>query len=128
MKIFISQPMRGLTIGEIADRRFEIFTSFCQMISIRYPDLKIELIDSYNKNIPMDICDVNKRSVWCLGDSIKLMVEADLVIFDTSWREARGCCIEHEICERYGIPYSEYENHSFTLRYLDAFKEVDDGK
>lgn len=124
MKVFISQPMRDLTVEEVLDRRLEIFISFCQMISHSHPDLKIELIDSYKKNVLMDICDIDKRSVWCLGDSIKLMAEADLVIFDASWREARGCCIEHEICERYGIPNTEYENHSFTLSYLEAFKEV----
>ena len=35
-------------------------------------------------------------------ESIKLLSEADIVIFAKGWEEARGCIIEHECCEKYG--------------------------
>ena len=46
-------------------------------------------------------CD--KGPVWCLGESIKLMQDADLVVFLPGWYNARGCRIEYKICEEYGI-------------------------
>ena len=32
------------------------------------------------------------------------MTNADCAYFMKGWNEARGCIIEHEVCERYGIP------------------------
>jgi hypothetical protein len=99
MQVFISQPMAGLTENEIFATRNDI----CNKFNIEDE----ELIESYRKdNVPHK--DVN-TSVWCLGDSIRLMSEANLVIFAPGWDEARGCCIEHDICVDYGIPYIEME-------------------
>lgn len=42
-----------------------------------------------------------------LGMSIELMSDADLVIFAEGWQYARGCRIEHRVCQDYNIPYKE---------------------
>lgn len=98
MKVFISQPMAGYADNVIEEVRENI----CRLFSIKSEDL----INSFNKTIPLGTNIKNDR-VWCLGDSIRLMGMADLVIFAPNWEDARGCRIEHRVCEEYGIPFVE---------------------
>jgi hypothetical protein len=38
-----------------------------------------------------------------LARCLDLMAEVDLVYFMPGWENARGCRIEHEVCQEYGI-------------------------
>lgn len=96
MKVFISQPMAGYAVNVIE----EVRKTICKQFSIKNEDL----IDNINKNIQDGI---KNTRVCCLGDSIRLMAAADLVIFAPGWEDARGCRIEHKVCEEYGIPFTE---------------------
>ena len=99
-KLFISQPMRGLSDKEILKAREEI--RFKAQKTIREP---VELIDSFIKDYPGEI---NKHvPVFYLGKSIQFLSEADIAYFGGDWRNARGCKIEHEIAEQYGIKIIE---------------------
>ena len=71
------------------------------------------LIDTFSKE---EAPEINVPNLWYLGDSIRLLGTADLVIFDKDWRKARGCRVEHAICELYGIPYM----------YVDSEDRYDD--
>ena len=53
----------------------------------------------------IDLClgDCNEGPVWCLGESIKLLQDADCAIFAPGWDKARGCRIEYQVCKDYGI-------------------------
>lgn len=95
MKIFISQPMRGLTEEEIKFNREKCICYLMYSIPSQF-----SVIDSF-------IREREKGAIWCLGESIKLMQNADLVVFLSGWKEARGCRIEHEVCKSYGINYIE---------------------
>lgn len=76
-KVFISQPMNGLT------------------------DEEIEFIDSFLQDYPGEI---NKHiPVWYLGKSIQLLSQADMIYLGEGWDKARGCKIEYEIAKAYGI-------------------------
>lgn len=95
-KLFISQPMRGLTDEEILKAREEIR----KRAEIEIGE-KVELIDSFINGYPGEI---NKSvPVWYLGKSIQLLSQADIAYFGGDWRNARGCKIEHEIAKEYGI-------------------------
>ena len=87
MKVFISQAMRGLDNDTILAKREEILNKVKEL----YPDKEIELIDSFFKDAPTEA-----KPLWYLGDSLKLMSEADLIVFADGWEGARGCKIEHE--------------------------------
>lgn len=71
---------------------------------------RIEVIDNFHKTIPDGL--QNER-VWCLGDSIKLMQDADLVVFAWNWGASRGCPVEMEVCKQYDIPYLVLSSHAF---------------
>jgi len=91
-KIFVSLPMRGLSVEDIRSRQEALFAQFA------LPDW--ELMDTV-------IEDPNAEpgnDLWYLGRSIQLLGNADAVIFANDWRSARGCVIEHLVVTSYGIP------------------------
>ena len=90
-KIFISQPMNGKTTEEIENERNYIIDRLRE-------NECVEIIDSFFKDAPHDT-----KPLWYLGESIKLMSEADVVFFCNGWQTARGCQIEHDCALEYGI-------------------------
>lgn len=103
MKVFISQPMRDRTFDEIEIER----NVMIHVIGCVYPDEEIEVIDSLFSD--EDVPDGETvGALWFLGESIKAMDKADLVVMAVNWQHARGCQIEHEIAVDYDkrvIPY-----------------------
>lgn len=95
-KIFISQPMNGKTTEEIEDKRSYIIGRLASQFARE--NERIEIIDSFFKNEPYEALPL-----WYLGESIKLMSEADIVFFCDGWQTARGCQIEHDCALEYGI-------------------------
>ena len=83
-KIFISQPMNGKTTEEIEKERNYIIERLRE-------NECVEIIDSFFKDEPYEA-----SPLWYLGESIKLMSEADVVFFCKGWQTARGCQIEDD--------------------------------
>ena len=96
IKIFISQPMNGKTNEEIEDERKHIINRLT--LQFARENEHIEIIDSFFKDAPH-----NAKPLWYLGESIKLMSEADIVFFCDGWQTARGCQIEHDCALEYDI-------------------------
>ena len=101
-KIFVSLPMRGKEQYEIVkdmERLFKLASAFlgeeCELINSLEP-VKPEELQSD------DIVDV---APLYLGASIKLLSQADLVIFDKDWTQAEGCRIEKQVCDTYRIKH-----------------------
>lgn len=99
-KIFISQPMSGLTDEEILNKRQEIMKNAEKVI--KEP---VELIDSFIEDYPGEI--YKHIPVFYLGKSIQFLSQADVAYFGGDWRNARGCKIENEIAKQYGIEIIE---------------------
>ena len=90
MKIFISQPMKGLSEKEIKSNREKAI----KKIKSLYGD-DVEIIDSY--------IDGGGTPLWCLGKSSELLSTADVAYFLKGWNTARGCRIEYMCASNYGI-------------------------
>lgn len=90
MKVFISQPMKGLSEKEIKSNREKAI----RKIKSLYGD-DVEIIDSY--------IDGGGTPLWCLGKSIELLSTADVAYFLKGWNTARGCRIEYMCADNYGI-------------------------
>ena len=101
-KVFISQPMRGLTDEEILKKREEIK----QDIETKINE-KVEFIDSFFQDYPSNIHDIHVP-VWFLGKSIQLLSQADMIYLGKGWDKARGCKIEYEVAKAYGINIINY--------------------
>jgi hypothetical protein len=90
-KLFISQPMRGKTDEEIRKER-EIVKQEAEAL-MQQP---VEVIDSFFAGNTM-------KPLECLGESLKLLANADVAYFASGWEQARGCRIEWRCAKDYGI-------------------------
>lgn len=93
MKLYISQPMTGKSDFEIENERSAALKEF----KARNKDIDVTLIDSFKKNC-------KEAPLVALSRTIKMMDEADIVLFVNDWANSNGCMIEHECAVRYKIP------------------------
>lgn len=90
MKVFISQPMKGLSEKEIKSNREKAI----RKIKSLYGN-DAEIIDSFIEG--------EGNSLWFLGKSIELLSTADIAYFLKGWNKARGCRIEYMCASDYEI-------------------------
>lgn len=95
-KLFISCPMKGRTEENIRN-------SMERMHKIAEATFgeKLEVIQTY---IPGKAPDVKYPRVWYLGESIKMMAEADYFIGVDYLAAFKGCLVENEVARNYDIP------------------------
>ena len=93
-KVFISQPMKGLSDEEILDERARM----TQLVIEKYPDDEIEFLDTFFQGAPAEA-----RPLWYLAKSLEFLSTADVAVFAPRWEEFRGCRIEHTCAVEYGI-------------------------
>lgn len=99
VRLFISQPMRGKSDEEIESEREDLIAIAKAVYAGRG---EVEVIDSFFKgglNVPAGV----KAPLYYLSKSLELLATADVAIFAKDWREARGCRIEHECADGYGV-------------------------
>lgn len=99
VRLFISQPMRGKSDEEI-EREREKLVEIAE--AVYFGRGEVEVIDSFFKG-GLDVPAGAKAPLYYLSKSLELLATADVAIFAEGWREARGCRIEHECAEGYGI-------------------------
>lgn len=91
MKVMISQPMNGKTTEQIQAERKQLVE--------KLERLGWEVADTiFAEESPKD-CDT---ALYYLSKSIEAIGKVDAVMFMNGWQKARGCKIEHEICQQYG--------------------------
>lgn len=97
-KLFVSVPMRGRTEEAIK-------ASIAKMKAIAeiYEGEELELIDTY---ISVNVAENTNHAVWCLGESIKKLANADIFMgcYDIYDRYP-GCYIETMVARRYNIKF-----------------------
>lgn len=93
MKVFLSHPMNGLSESEIMSIRDSAYT-YLQAV---YGNIKI--ID----NLHLYEAPKGAGRLWHLGRSIQQLEEADAIYFCEEWENARGCIIERQVAEKYGL-------------------------
>jgi len=99
-KVFISQPMKGKSEEEIKAVREQII----KRLGEKFGTQGFSIIESYHPEWAKELKEGGNKRVFFLGKSIQMLAEADYAFFADGWSEYDGCCIEHEICRRYGIP------------------------
>ena len=92
MKVMISQPMKNREADDIITER--------KVIIEKFKNMHIDVIDTFYKDeIPADY----NSGVYFLGKSIQDMAKADALFMCEGWRAARGCRIERQVAQDYGI-------------------------
>lgn len=95
MNVFISQPINGRSLARIKQER-EDSINYLQNIY----HTKIQVVNTFIDN---------DNPVYCLGEMIKKLAEADIAYFTKDWENYRECRIEHNICIEYNIKILEYK-------------------
>lgn len=104
MKVFISIPQRGRPDSEVHAERTAIFQRIRKVYEEPEQDF-VELLDQFYKGHEEDIpVEGDRLGVFYLGISLQWLMLADYAFFADGWEEARGCKIEHAVCEAYNIP------------------------
>lgn len=93
MKLFVSQPMNGLSNEDILKAREAAVLTAEEKCSHVF-----DVIDSFFQDAPHDA-----KPLWYLGESLKKLSEANVAIFAKGWQKSRGCRIEHDAAVAYGI-------------------------
>ena len=88
----ISQPMANRTEEDVRQER--------KVIIEKFNNMHIDVIDTiFTEELPEN-CN---KAVYYLGKSIEAMKDIDALYMCDGWREARGCRIERQIAQDYGI-------------------------
>lgn len=104
VNVFISQPMKDKTREEIIKERYKTIAWIYEDLAKATYTLKdVDKVNIIDSDLG-DSKDVKNAPVWYLSESIKLMSDADYVVFCNGWKDARGCRIERTIANEYGIP------------------------
>lgn len=98
-RVFISQPMKGLSDEQIKIERNNTF----RYAESQFPDDNLSLIESYQEDYPGD--NVKTIPIAYLAKSIACLAKADIVVLASGWYKARGCQIEARIAKEYGIEH-----------------------
>ncbi len=91
VKIMLSSPMAGKTDEEIADER----SAMINEIETIYPHY--EVMDTFIED------HESKTDLECFAESVKFLSQADVLVMGRGWEDARGCKLEHDIAQAYGL-------------------------
>lgn len=102
VKVFISQPMRGKTDEQIRTEHNEWADKLGKLSKdeIEVMDTIFDDLDGEDPTTPLK----------CLGMSLYMMADADVVVFLPGWATARGCKIEHECAVAYNKKIVDYDD------------------
>lgn len=107
-KAMISQPMNGLTDEEIEKTRNK---AIGHLERLGYKVVNTLFTDEWYSDSAMKERGVENIPLCFLAKSLESMSFCDVVYFCDGWEDARGCRIEHEVAEEYGLDiiYAEDE-------------------
>lgn len=94
-KLFVSVPMKGRTEENIKKSIAKM-----KKIAEAYEGEELELIDTW---IPDEAPECKNRGLWYLGESIKMMADADVFIGINQKFGYSGCKQELNAAKEYGL-------------------------
>ena len=121
VKIFISQPMYGLTAEEIQ----KACKYYKEKLKNKFPNA--EFISALNDTYKDEEKEINR--IECIGRSITAMSEADFVTFLPGWTTADGCQVERNVADRYKIMVikpSDYLSETELNEYYAKDREIEE--
>lgn len=98
--VMISQPMAGKTEEEIIEAREKarryINSKGYTFINTLFTDDRYKVENMINE-------DIINFPLYYFANSVMNMCKCDAVYFCNGWEKARGCRLEHEIADAYGL-------------------------
>lgn len=114
-KLFVSVPMKGRTEAEIKETMEKM-----KKIAEIYEGEELEMIDSYIEHNPPQN---SNQAVWYLGESLKKLSKADVIIgIDDVWSWS-GCQIEMHTAGLYGIKKYSVQAEAVIPNYDELIRK-----
>ena len=104
--VFISLPMSGYTKDEIKTQIEQAKMEYL----VRFGLATNDVLFMDNADPAVDInpyASVDQLNVYYLGRALKRIASCHEVFFYGNWKLARGCLVEHYVCDTYKIPFVE---------------------
>lgn len=99
-RVLISQPMTGRTLDEVKKERQDIESIMHELNDgLSTKGISVKVIDSFDEQAFIE----GRNPLDCIGDCIKKMSEANIVVFAPGWDKSRGCRIEHQCAVEYQL-------------------------
>ena len=108
MQIYIATPVNGRKEKTLAEKRaaaYERVKEMAEYLRRRYPDA---LFVSGFTVYPLEQ-ESEMRESYVMGCCVRLVMESDMLVMDETWRDSRGCWVEHEVAKQYDIPIKSYK-------------------
>lgn len=99
MRVLISQPMANKTDAEVLEN--------WNKLKLQFDKLHIDVLNNIFDDKPQECNSYYTPQLFYLARSINLIGQVDAVYFAEGWKDARGCLIERQICEKYGVKILE---------------------
>lgn len=100
MKAMLSQPMAGKTDEEIVETRERAIKALTEM---GYDIVNTLFTDEWYSKESMKDRGVVNIPICFLAKSIENMSLCNAAYFCKGWENTRGCVIEHEVAQKYGL-------------------------
>lgn len=95
IKVFLPNPRNGFSYEKNFKGREEAWRDIQKNL---VPDLPVYLIGSLDEDSTVGPSGVKNPHLWHLGESIKMLSDADAAYFLDGWADTVECFIEHEVC------------------------------
>lgn len=107
MKLFVSQPMSGLTNEEIENNRVESMNALSKLYKdIEYDPTNIYVVEDPEMEEQLTVkgdmeLSKNRISIFYFLRSIQHMAGKDAIVFLNGWQYSRGCILEYFIAKAF---------------------------
>jgi hypothetical protein len=132
IKVFISQPMQGLSLAEVQEKRTEVLERVGKCLEEKgLTDFSLDPINAIIRGVSiedecyMDVLGLdpeNPPRTWWLGQAIQEMAAADLFVFGPGWGSAKGCLVEQKV---YDLYFKDVPRVGVTCRRILNEEELD---
>ncbi len=102
MKVFISQPMNGLTDDEIKSRRDIAIKEIKELYQFYDRNNELEIVSTTNARNNEELPEEASR-LWWLGRAIQMLEDVDVIYMCNGWKNAHGCKVEKFVATEYDI-------------------------
>lgn len=100
MRVFISQPMAGLTDEEILDVREKAIEEIKSIYQFYDRNNNLEIVSTFEVN-ENEIVPRNTSRIWWLGRAIQMLDGCDTIFMCKGWEDSKGCKVERQVAIEY---------------------------
>ena len=102
MRVFISQPMNGLSDEEIRSVRDKAIEEIKEIYHFFDKNNQLEIVSTLDQR-PHELLPKNASRLWWIGRAIQMLEDVDIIYMCEGWKNARGCRVERCVAMEYEI-------------------------